>query len=235
MSALLRGRSLGGLISTALLICAATGCATLQPAPPDNVVAIRNFYPSPPWVQPPEGGPVTGVRARTYFLAGETGKGRFVDGVVRVELSVLEPLEDGTYERQPVHEWRFDVEQARGFRILRPSLAGDSYGFVLEWPRTLNLFGRTIEVTFRYERTDDKVIEGAHRRFIVPTPARFRSRSPWAGPTDAAAPAAPGHGQTPAPRRPPPTITPIERRPNEPPPDEPPPPVMIRRGRTGVQ
>lgn len=233
MNVLTRGWTLGGLVSTALCLCAATGCAALQPAQRDDVVAIRNFYPSPPWVQPEEG-QVAGVRARTYFISGETGKGRFVDGVVRVELSILQPLEEGTYERQPVHEWRYDVEQARGFRILRPSLAGESYGFVLEWPQALNLAGQTIEVTFRYERTDGKLIEGARRRFTVPLPARLRSRSPWTGPTGETqkgrAPEAPA-------RRPPPIITPIEPRSSEPPPpeEEDIPPVMIRRGRTGGQ
>ncbi len=154
----------------ALLLClplANVGCA-IENSMRDDVVAIRQYY-SQPWLKDDDGR-VNGMRMRVYFISAETEKGVFVPGEIRTALEVLEPLPDGTYARELVHEWRFDQREAAGFRILRKSIIGDSYGFVLPWPAHADVAGREVQVQFEYTRHDGRVIARRGSRFCVPTP-----------------------------------------------------------------
>jgi len=131
-------------------------------------VAIRQYY-SQPWLRDDDGR-VNGMRMRVYFISAETEKGVFVTGEIRTSLEVLEPLSDGTYAREVVHEWSFDQREAGGYRILKRSIIGDSYGFVLPWPAHADLAGREVQVRFAYTRHDGRVIARRGSRFCVPEP-----------------------------------------------------------------
>ncbi len=69
------------------------------------------------------------------------------------------------------HEWQLDQRQAEGFRIVKRSTLGDSYGLVLRWPRELDLSGREVEIRFSYIRTDGRVIQGRPTPLPEPVPA----------------------------------------------------------------
>jgi hypothetical protein len=144
-----------------------------RPAPTDDpIVAIRQFYPTRPWLRDTDDR-VIGFTARAYFVSGETDRGQFVPGTISVVMNLLRPRAGGGYVRERLHEWTFDEQQARGFRITRPSILGESYGFVLRWPETLNVMGCPIEVVFYYGRTDDRIIAGPPRQLRVELPPGY--------------------------------------------------------------
>ncbi len=159
----------------------ATGCDTtgargsFDYAPRnDDIVSIYNYYPQLPWIRNVDDR-ITGIKTRTYFQSGRTGKGTFVPGEIAVELSLVVPRREGGFDRVLLHEWRFSERAAAGFRILRESMLGDSYGFALIWPDELELMGHRIEVRFKYRRSDGRVIYGPRRQFKVPLPPGYRA------------------------------------------------------------
>lgn len=155
----------GFLTLVPVLVCA--GCTAL--APRDDIVSIYQFYQVEPWTQDEEKR-VNGLSARVYFSSAQNGKGIFVPGPIQVRLHVLQRRPDGTYERQPAFQWVFSEQDAQLFRVTKTSTLGDSYGFVLQWPKELELAGRDIELRFSYTRTDGKEILGRPITFRVPTP-----------------------------------------------------------------
>jgi hypothetical protein len=157
-----------------------TGCESLgsvgAPAGTvrDNVVMIRQFYAADPWIRDEEGR-VTGVLARVYFAAAarddEVPKGIFVPGTIKAELYILTLRPDGSNERVLIHEWKFDEQQAQGYRVRRVSRMGCSYGLILRWPPEVNVMGREIQMQFSYQTQAAKVVTQRGSRFRVPLPA----------------------------------------------------------------
>jgi hypothetical protein len=163
----------GGVGLTLVLLSALTLLTVGCNAPGglrDDVVTVYHFYRVPPWVYSPEGR-VNGLLPRVYFVPAGDDKGFFVPGAIHATLHVRTRRPDGTYERTLVHEWRFDPKQAEGFRIVKRSTLGDSYGFVLRWPDELNLSGREIEIRFSYVRQDGRVIQGRPTPLPEPVPS----------------------------------------------------------------
>jgi hypothetical protein len=135
----------------------------------DDIVAIRQFYSTEPWMRDAEGR-YTGVFVRVYLLSAQTEKGAFVPGTVKAAMYALTPRSDGTYGRELVHEWSFNQQQAAGYRLRKPSVMGDSYGFWLRWPAELELMGREVQVMLSYQKKDGEVIARRGSRFRVPVP-----------------------------------------------------------------
>jgi hypothetical protein len=96
--------------------------------------------------------------------------------------------------------------------VLRESIGGYYYGFVLNWPEELELDGQTVEIQFGYQRSDGRVITATPREFTIqpaaggrastrsapaatqPSPAQPPARPRPAAPADPRAPARPGPG-----------------------------------------
>jgi hypothetical protein len=135
----------------------------------DDIVAIRQFYSTEPWIRDAEGR-YTGVFVRVYLVSAETEKGAFVPGTIKAAMYALTLRPDGTYQRELMHEWSFDQQQAAGYRVRKSSVLGDSYGFVLRWPAELELMGREVQVMFSYQKEDGEVIARRGSRFRVPVP-----------------------------------------------------------------
>lgn len=164
----------------------AAGCAAPASNLRDDIVTVYQFFRPDPWLKDNEGR-VAGLQGRVYFVPAGLDKGVFVAGTIRALLYVRNPRPDGTYERVLVHEWSFDVKEAEGFRIVKPSKIGDSYGFVLRWEGDLKLAGREVEVRFSYVRADGRVITGRGTALRVdPPPAALQREG--AAPTTAPAP-----------------------------------------------
>jgi hypothetical protein len=138
----------------------------------DDVVEIINYYPLLPWTYDADGR-VAGVKVRTYFKSGKREKGIYVTGPISVTLSEVWRGRDGQFHRERIHEWSFSRAQADGFRIVKPAIGGDSYGFFLHWPTDLDVMGRTIELVFHYQRSDGKFIIGRPWQRKVPLPPGF--------------------------------------------------------------
>jgi len=138
----------------------------------DDIVAIRQFPPPIPWLRDADNR-ITGLCLRTYFVSAGTDKGAFVPGTISARMCTLRGRPTGGYERTPVHEWAFDVQKAEAFRIRHQSAMGSSYGFVLRWPRELNLMGQRIEVVLCYHRMDGRVVEGPACHLLVDVPPGF--------------------------------------------------------------
>lgn len=138
----------------------------------DDIVAIHQFLPNPPWVRDDDGR-ASGLRPRVYFISAETGRGVFVPGPFAVDLVERVPTSDG-YERILRHTWSFSHREALGFRITKSSAMGESYGLVLRWPDELELGGTEIQLLYRYQRGDGRVIERGGSRVRVPLPPRMR-------------------------------------------------------------
>ena len=150
-----------------------SGSGRLRPAPiDDDVVEIINYFPLLPWTHDADGR-VSGVKVRTYFKSGKREKGIFVTGPINVTLSEVWRQRDGRFSRERIHEWSFGRAQADGFRIVKPAIGGDSYGFFLHWPNDLDVMGRTVEIVFHYQRSDGKFIIGRPWQRQVPLPAGF--------------------------------------------------------------
>lgn len=154
--------------------CQSLGGASGPAASRDDIVAIRQFYVTEPWVRDEEGR-VVGIMARVYFVPAtksdnEVPKGVFVRGTIKAALFTLNVRADGTYERQLAHEWSFTPQQAEVFRVLKPSLMGYSYALVLRWPQELDVMGREVQVMISYEREDGKTIAARGTRFRIPLP-----------------------------------------------------------------
>ena len=165
-----------------LLLCASCqtpgGPGTGEPVVRDDVVAIRQFYEMDPWVRDDEGR-IVGIRSRVYFVAAtrsdeEVPKGVFVPGTIRAQLFAVVLRPDGRYERQAVHEWTLDQQQARGYRVTRRSAMGESYGLVYRWPPSVDVSGKEVQVVLSYQRQDGEIISHRGSRFPVPvSSARF--------------------------------------------------------------
>jgi hypothetical protein len=144
----------------------------------DDIVAIRQYYSTQPWIWDPEGR-ANGILARVYFLPTTDPqghlKGVFVSGVIRAQLHALSLRPDGTYIRDPLHEWVMPPDEASGFRTVKPSILGDSYAFVLRWPSEIKIAGREIQITFSYERRDGRTISQPSARFRVPMPGAVQT------------------------------------------------------------
>jgi len=147
--------------------------ALFSPSPAqDDVIAIRQFYNPLPWLRDADGR-ISGFYTRAYFVSARTNKGVFVRGPITVTLSRLRPRATGGYDRELVHEWTLDEEAARGFRVVKTSRLGDSYGFALQWPPEVDVMGRRVEIAFAYQRADGRVIRGVPRQLFVPVPPGF--------------------------------------------------------------
>mgnify|MGYP000210642630 CR=1 FL=1 len=149
-----------------------------------DVVAVYTYYDSDPWLRDVDGH-VVGFKVRAYIASGRTDKGIFVPGDIEVTASLLRPRRGGGFLREPVHEWRFSEAEARGFRVRKPSILGESYGLVLRWPPDLDLSGRRVEIQISYQRSDGVVIKGPPRALSVPLPAGYEVAPGAAGPPPA--------------------------------------------------
>lgn len=138
----------------------------------DDVAEIINYYPLLPWLHDADGR-VCGLKVRTYFKSGKKEKGIFVTGPISITLNEVWREPDGRFSRKRIHDWTFSTAQADGFRIVKPAIGGDSYGFFLHWPEDLDVMGRTIEVVFYYQRSDGKFIVGRPWQRQVPLPPGF--------------------------------------------------------------
>ena len=169
-----------GLLAPLLL---AAGCAAPAPSLRDDVVTVYQFFRPDPWLKDEEGR-VAGLKGRVYFVPAGFDKGVFVAGTIKASLYLRNPRPDGTYERSLVHEWAFNAKEAEGFRIVKRSEMGDSYGFVLRWEGDLKLADREVEIRFSYVRADGRVITGRATALRVEAPYTATRR---AAPTSAPA------------------------------------------------
>ena len=140
----------------------------------DDIVRIHSYWGDYPWLTDSDQRPF-GLKARVYFVDIETERGSFVAGTIAAEMYLLTRTRDGRRHRELLHEWRFDTDQAMGYRIRRKAVTGYSYGLVLPWPEHVDVVGRQIELVFRYDRTDGRVIKSSPKRFRVPVPPGFRA------------------------------------------------------------
>lgn len=165
--------SRAALLLTTCALCFAAGCTTFgernNDQLRDDIVAIRQYPSTYPWMTDPDGR-IVGFRARVYFLSAKTERGAFVPGTINAELHVLQPLPDGTYQRDIVHKWSFSAAEARPLRIRSTAVMGDSYGLLLRWPPELDLANKEIQIIYEYVSPDGQKLRRGGSRFRVPTP-----------------------------------------------------------------
>lgn len=185
-------RACCGIFSALLAVlggCAATGPRSGDGLERDEIVDIRQYYQTPPWLYD-EDGRIAGSAPRVYFVAQSERpddlKGYFVPGAITATLYVLRGLPDGNLERQRVYEWTFDRQRARDFRIPTPSIMGLSYGLVLRWPAELNLADQEVQFTISYTRAGGQSVSSRSPTFRVP---RGVMRAPAGRPGAASQPA----------------------------------------------
>lgn len=138
----------------------------------DDIVAIHGIQVPDPWLRDPDGR-IAGITIRTYFVSAATGKGAFVPGTIRAILHVVERRPGGGYDRLPGYAWQFPEDEAFPFRIIKPAMGGESYGFILKWPPELDVMGRRIEIRFVYRRGDGREVVSPARQLQVPLPHGF--------------------------------------------------------------
>jgi hypothetical protein len=167
------------------LLALGVGCAAPQgPALHDDIVSIYQFFRPDPWLKDEEGR-IAGLKGLVYFVAAGLDKGVFVSGTIKASLYARNPRPDGTYERSLAYEWAFDEKQAEGFRIVKPSIMGQAYGFVLRWQGDLQLAGREVELRFSYICADGRVVTGRATSLRVEplyTPERRERGAPTSAP-----------------------------------------------------
>lgn len=190
MSRLPDGRRIisGRPVSTGVALAAAVfvfGCEALAPrgagtpaAQADgDIVEVYSYLEGDPWVRDGDGR-IVALKMRAYFVSSTTGKGRFVPGLVHAQIFLTLPRKDGGYERFRLYEWEMNELETRGFRLKKPSVLGDSYGFVLRWPGQLNVMGQHVEVSISYKRGDGREIKAPTRQLTVPLPPRYAALEP---------------------------------------------------------
>ena len=138
----------------------------------NDIVAINSFYNPWPWLRDADDR-IVGFRVPVYFVSGKIDKGVFVSGTIKVTINILQPSPKGGFDRQLVREWILDEQQAAGYRVRKRSIMGNYYGFVLKWPPDADVMGRRIELAFKYQRPDGRVIASPPRQLKVPLPPGF--------------------------------------------------------------
>ncbi len=170
------------LIAAAVLVCGCEalgprGAAAPAPAADQDIVEVYTYLEGDPWVRDGDGR-IVALKMRAYFVSRASGKGRFVPGLVNASSSLALPRKSGGFERFRLYEWQFNELETTSFRIKKPSVLGDSYGFVLRWPDKLNLMGQQIEVQLGYQRGDGREIKAPTRQLEVPLPPRYAKLDP---------------------------------------------------------
>jgi hypothetical protein len=179
---LFRGLMLSG--TAALAVCAA-GCQSgaagrtggqdgknryleIEKEPKRNdIVRLVQFWNPSPWLYDSTSR-VIGFKVPTYFISSETEKGAFVTGKVFAWMHLVEPNEQGELFRRTVHMWQIEPDEVFQFASRKKAIGGFFHGFMLTWPTSLDVAGRTIEIEFGYQRDDAHLVMGSARTFLVP-------------------------------------------------------------------
>lgn len=170
------------MVAGAALLC---GCEAFAPqggtAPvvhaDSDIVEVYSYLEGDPWVRDGDGR-IVALKVRAYFVSTNTGKGRFVPGLIRAQMALSLARKSGGYERFRLYEWELNEFETQGFRLKKPSVLGDSYGLVLRWPDKLNIMGQNVEVTVGYKRGDGREIKAPTRQLAVPLPPRYTKLDP---------------------------------------------------------
>ena len=133
----------------------------------DDIVRLVQFWNPAPWLYDSTNR-VIGFKVPTYFVSAETEKGTFVTGTVFAWLHLVERSEQREVLRRTVHMWQLQPNEVFLFASRKKAIAGFFHGFMLTWPASLDVAGRTIELEFGYERGDGHLVMGSTRRFRVP-------------------------------------------------------------------
>ena len=171
------------LLSLTCVGCAPRRSAEIDPTSiptVDDIIKIVQFYPQDPWLFESER--VIGFKTTAYFVSGQTEKGCFVPGTIFIWVYEVSSAKAGGRERKLAHVWEFDQAEALGFRVIKRSVMGYSYGFPLRWPADVPLEGKMVEIQIGYERNDKRVVLGAARRFRVPWPLGYEPAPAEAAP-----------------------------------------------------
>jgi len=135
-----------------------------------NIVEIIAIYDPLPWLLDPDDdtGKPLGIRIRSLFLvSGETKKGVFGDGILRMTLYGVRHTSGSRSVREKIHEWQFDKDQAVASRVAKKTWMGYGYMFDLTWPEEMSLAGQEIALGIEYQRTDGKVVRERPKYFRV--------------------------------------------------------------------
>ncbi len=133
-----------------------------------NILEVGHFYAQHRhWIWNADFSRVRGTRISALYLYNETKKGVFGEGIIRPRLYLLERVEGGGKQPLLLKEWEFDVDTARQFRVIRPSIQGYGYGLPLYWD-DLDLSDKEIRIVVTFERPDGVDIPSSKKDLIVP-------------------------------------------------------------------
>lgn len=135
-----------------------------------DIYAIYKFFPQDMWRKKDatDGNP-DGFNVTIYLVSGETKKGAFGDGIIKVTMDIVADGPDGLKEYMPVQTWEFSPEEAKPFRTTRPAIGGWAYQLYLFWDPDVDVLNKEIRISISYVRTDGKEIlsRPTHRRVPV--------------------------------------------------------------------
>ncbi len=120
----------------------------------------REVYPNP-----------DGISVLLYLISGRTGKGAFGDGVIHATMYAVNKTRDGRRQREKVHEWCLEPDQAYPYRIKEEFAVGWAYGLRLCWGDA-DVLGKDIMLEFEFERPDGTIIKSQPRSLRVPPPVQ---------------------------------------------------------------
>lgn len=133
----------------------------------DDIVQIVRYWKAVPWLFDSEGRPV-GFSVPIYFVSGQTERGAFVPGKILIWMYVLENQPGGPPKRELVRGWEFNEQESTLYRVTRRTIQGYGYMFPLIWGPNVEVFGKTIEIVFGYERRQGGLLTDPGKRLKVP-------------------------------------------------------------------
>lgn len=190
---------LGGLLLLAMTGCAATPGGNRPPTPGggraqksayediekiekrDDIIRINQFWAGDPCIYDSIGRAI-GFKVPTYFISSETEKGTFVSGRIFIWLHVVQVAPNRELVRRTVHMWQMEQAESFLFASRKKAIIGYFYGFIMTWPRSLDLGGQTLEIEFAYERADGRLVVSSGKTFRVPLDPREAFTTPMIRP-----------------------------------------------------
>lgn len=158
------------LVSTACQAPRATGSAAAKRSRASRrhevpIQHLRSLFDQRPWLNLDAAGDrdPEGIHYRV-FLDDGSGKGVHRDGVLHVEMYLIDRTESGELQRTLVSDWKAPTSN---FQPVKSKMLGMGYHVRLRWASKATA-GHEVELVTRYDGLDGNVVQSATKRLRVP-------------------------------------------------------------------